>query len=87
MMAERKGVIILKNMRGSEGRFVSMDVLLEKDVLYPWTFCICGRFVGWTFCREGRFVSMDAVLWSRNFWLEPEPEYRSFGSQLRLWVS
>jgi hypothetical protein len=37
------------------GRFV------EKDVLYPWTFGICGRFVGWMFCRGGRFVSMDVL--------------------------
>jgi hypothetical protein len=35
------------------------------DVLYPWTFCICRRFVGWTFCRGGLFVSMDVLyLWS-----------------------
>jgi hypothetical protein len=24
--------------------------------LYPWTFCIYGRFVERTFCREGRYV-------------------------------
>ncbi len=33
-----------------EGRFV------EEDVLYPWTFCIYGRFVERTFCQEGRYV-------------------------------
>ncbi len=30
------------------------------DVLYPWMFCICGRFV------EGRFVEED-VLYGRMF--------------------
>ncbi len=24
--------------------------------MYPWTFCIGGRFVERTFCREGRYV-------------------------------
>ncbi len=24
--------------------------------MYPWTFCIYGRFVERTFCREGRYV-------------------------------
>jgi hypothetical protein len=24
--------------------------------LYPWTFCIYGRFVERTFCREGCYV-------------------------------
>ncbi len=24
--------------------------------MYPWTFCIGGRFVESTFCREGRYV-------------------------------
>jgi hypothetical protein len=33
-----------------EGRFV------EEDVLYPWRFCIYGRFVKRMFCREGRYV-------------------------------
>ncbi len=65
MMSEREGLIILKNKRWSEGRFVSMDVSLKKDVLYPWTFCVCGRFVGGTFCRGGLFVSMDVLyLWT-----------------------
>ncbi len=33
--------------------------------MYPWTFCIYGRFVDWTFCRGGRFVSMDVLyLWT-----------------------
>jgi hypothetical protein len=39
---------------------VSVDVLfgrfVEEDVLYPWTFCIYGRFVERMFCREGRYV-------------------------------
>ncbi len=34
--------------------------------MYPWTFCIYGRFVGWMFCRGGRFASMD-VLYRRMF--------------------
>jgi hypothetical protein len=38
-----------------------MDVLkvgrfVEEDVLYPWTFCIGGRFVERTFCQEGCYV-------------------------------
>jgi hypothetical protein len=32
----------------------------KEDILYPWTFCICGRFV------EGRFVEED-VLYRRTF--------------------
>jgi hypothetical protein len=52
---EREGVIYNKKIKG----------FVEKDVLYPWTFCIYGRFVGWTFCRGGRFVSMDVLyLWT-----------------------
>jgi hypothetical protein len=38
---EREGGIYNNKIKG----------FAEKDVLYPWTFCIYGRFVGWTFCR------------------------------------
>jgi hypothetical protein len=33
-----------------EGCFV------EEEVLYPWAFCIGGRFVERTFCQKGRYV-------------------------------
>jgi hypothetical protein len=53
-----------KNKRSVE-RCISMDFFVEKDVSYPWTFCISGRFVDWTFCRGGCFVSMDVLyLWT-----------------------
>jgi hypothetical protein len=59
---------------------------VEKDVLYPWTFCIYGRLVvgrfveddvlyPWTFCREGRYVEgrfVDGCFVKGRFVVVPE---------------
>ncbi len=73
------------------GRFASTDIFVEKDVLYPWMFCIYGRFVGWTFCRGGRFVSMDVLylwtFWRKDVWYRRTLRGRTFCGRMFHWRS